>query len=152
MNSQEDISRIIESQIPFFMELHGKGDLAPIYATMDMDGKILGGALVGDDASAELTLEDALNEILGIMDEKHDRGELRAWAMFTHGARLGFSIEVAQDVEESNCFLIFVEHLSEEGYMGIVPYRPDSNGKWEYAALTLVPNPLMVIGQVDSEN
>ncbi|MDZ4403297.1 tetratricopeptide/SEL1-like repeat protein [Prosthecobacter sp.] len=132
-----DLVALVHDQLGLLKALHRKNSLAPLAATMDLNGEIHGFALTSDDFGGVMpTVEEAVALFQQRFRAAARKDEIRACAVFYHGCRgagqdtLNFAPALSED--DAGCFVALVDHSNGQAYAGIVPYLRNWNEEWEY--------------------
>lgn len=141
----DDLRHLLEGHMPFLASLHEAESLAPLAAAMDRAGEVKGSALVLESEERE---SPSVEEAISRFTEQHriaaQNGEIGASAIFYHGRFDAPDVRPARTVDEANCIVALLEHVSRESVTVVIAYRRDGEGRWEYAKPVILSKPAAV--------
>lgn len=145
MPIHDDLAQLLDSQLEFLQSLHAEGDLAPLAASMDLEGEVRGQALTVAPGHENPPIAFALNYFAERFRAAFKDGRIRAAAVFFHGNTAGGSTRPALTREEANSLVAWLEHASGQSVQAVIGYSMEEvlpgAGSWKYAGPVFTEKP-----------
>lgn len=118
-----DYHCILANHLPFLQDLHARNSLAPLAASLQTSGEVVGNAFTVQDGHQGPTFEHVLSHYARQFREAFRQQSIRAAAFFFHGCVDGNSVREARTVEEANSIVAWFEHVSSRPIEAVIFYR-----------------------------
>jgi hypothetical protein len=133
-----EILELLESQLPLVRELHQRGSLAPLAASMNAHGEIAGNALSAA-GRTDVSVESTLHHFSRTFGRVFAAGpSIKAAGIFFHGHAEDRIVRAAHTVREANALVVWLQHESGQSVQAVVLYERDESApdEWKYGSPT----------------
>ncbi|MDA0661125.1 MAG: hypothetical protein O3C60_20170 [Planctomycetota bacterium] len=152
-----DFLCILAHHLPFLQDLHARNSLAPLAASLQTSGEVLGNAFTVQEGGKSPSFQYVLSHFAQQFRAGFRQQTIRAAAFFFHGCVHNDAVREARTMAEANSIVAWLEHASGQSIEAVIRYslgvRSSSSDavQWIYDPPVFRSNPVAVTSFADDE-